>query len=29
MHALSDSAHELTRTSDQMKSLLATFRLRD
>jgi methyl-accepting chemotaxis protein len=29
MHALSVSAHELTRTSDQMKSLIATFRLRD
>ena len=29
MHALSASAHELARTSDQMKSLIATFRLRD
>jgi methyl-accepting chemotaxis protein len=29
MHALSDAAHELARTSDQMKSLIATFRLRD
>lgn len=28
MTALSASAHELTRTSDQMKSLIATFRLR-
>jgi len=29
MRALAASAHELTRTSDQMKSLIATFRLRD
>jgi methyl-accepting chemotaxis protein len=29
MHALAASAHELARTSDQMKSLIATFRLRD
>ena len=29
MHALSASAHELARTSDQMKSLISTFRLRD
>jgi methyl-accepting chemotaxis protein len=29
MHALAASAHELARTSDQLKSLIATFRLRD
>jgi methyl-accepting chemotaxis protein len=29
MRALSASAHELARTSDQMKSLIATFRLRN
>ena len=29
MHALAASAHELARTSDQMKSLIATFRLRN
>jgi len=29
MHALSASAHELAQTSDQMKRLLATFKLRD
>jgi methyl-accepting chemotaxis protein len=29
MNALATSAHELARTSDQMKSLIATFRLRD
>jgi methyl-accepting chemotaxis protein len=29
MHQLSASAHELARTSDQMKSLIATFRLRN
>lgn len=29
MHALSASAHDLARTSDQMKSLIATFRLRN
>jgi methyl-accepting chemotaxis protein len=29
MHALASSAQELARTADQMKSLLATFRLRD
>jgi methyl-accepting chemotaxis protein len=29
MNALAASAHELARTSDQMKSLIATFRLRD
>jgi methyl-accepting chemotaxis protein len=29
MNALSASAHELARTSDQLKSLIATFRLRD
>jgi len=29
MHALSAAAHELAHTSDQMKSLLSTFRLRD
>jgi methyl-accepting chemotaxis protein len=28
MHALSVSAHELARTSDQMRSLIGTFRLR-
>ncbi len=29
MHALATAAHELARTSDQMKSIIATFRLRD